>query len=157
VISDSLRKPNLIIVDGGKPQVTGAQEALAEIKVTDIPVIGLIKDDRHRTRGIMDSNHEEIILDKKSNLFLLLESMQDEVHRFAITFHQDLRSKTALESALDNIDGIGKKRKHALLANFENIEEIKKASDEKLASLGFSPRVIKNLMCALNGSDQVSR
>jgi excinuclease ABC subunit C len=157
VISENLRKPNLIIVDGGKPQVTGAQEALSEIKVTDIPVIGLIKDDHHRTRGIMNSNHEEIILDKKSNLFLLLESMQDEVHRFAITFHQDLRSKTALESALDNIDGIGKKRKHTLLANFENIEEIKKASIEKLASLGFSPQVIKNLMSALNGSDQVSR
>ena len=87
VITDNLTKPNLIIVDGGEPQVKAATLALKDINV-NIPVIGLAKDDKHRTRAIVTSNLKEINIDKKSNLFLLLEAMQEEVHRFAISFEK---------------------------------------------------------------------
>lgn len=156
VLKEKLPRPDLIIVDGGSPQVLSAQKALDEIGLTDIPIMGLAKDDRHRTRAIINNDLEEIEIDKKSNLFLLLEAMQNEVHRFAITFHRQVRSKNALESALDHIKGIGKQRKQILLKNFDNIEEIKKASPNKFAALGFPPQVITNLLCALNGSDQES-
>ncbi|HHU80054.1 MAG TPA: excinuclease ABC subunit UvrC [Acholeplasmataceae bacterium] len=156
VIRENLPQPDLIIVDGGTPQVISAQKMLDELGLETIPVMGLAKDERHKTRAIINSDLEEITIDKKSNLFLLLEAMQNEVHRFAITFHRQVRSKTALESALDNIKGIGKQRKQILMKNFDNIEDIKKASHQKLAALGFPPQVISNLMCALNGSDQES-
>lgn len=156
ILNEKLPRPDLVIVDGGAPQVLSAQKALDEIGLTVIPVMGLAKDDRHRTRAIVNSDLEEITIDKKSNLFLLLEAMQNEVHRFAITFHRQVRSKTALESALDHIKGIGKQRKQILLKNFDNIEDIKNASPNKLAALGFPPKVITNLLCALNGSDQES-
>ena len=140
-----------------EPHKSLVPKMLDELGLETIPVMGLAKDERHKTRAIMGNGDlEEITIDKKSNLFLLLEAMQNEVHRFAITFHRQVRSKTALESALDNIKGIGKQRKQILMKNFDNIEDIKKASHQKLAALGFPPQVISNLMCALNGSDQES-
>ena len=138
----------MIIVDGGTPQVISAQKMLDELGLETIPVMGLAKDERHKTRAIINSDLEEITIDKKSNLFLLLEAMQNEVHRFAITFHRQVRSKTALESALDNIKGIGKQRKQILMKNFDNIEDIKKSCHQKLDALGFPTQVISNFMCA---------
>ena len=135
VITDNLIKPNLIIVDGGEPQVKAANLALKEIGV-DIPLIGLVKDDRHKTSGIITKDLKEIKIDKKSNLFLLLEAMQDEVHRFAITFFRKTASNNMLQSSLEKIDGIGKNRRLKLLSTFDNIEEIKAASIQKLKSLG---------------------
>lgn len=135
VITDNLIKPNLIIVDGGEPQVKAANLALKEIGV-DIPLIGLVKDDRHKTSGIITKDLKEIKIDKKSNLFLLLEAMQDEVHRFAITFFRKTASNNMLQSPLEKIDGIGKNRRLKLLSTFDNIEEIKAASIQKLKSLG---------------------
>ena len=135
VITDNLIKPNLIIVDGGEPQVKAANLALKEIGV-DIPLIGLVKDDRHKTSGIITNDLKEIKIDKKSNLFLLLEAMQDEVHRFAITFFRKTASNNMLQSSLEKIDGIGKNRRLKLLSTFDNIEEIKAASIQKLKSLG---------------------
>ena len=135
VITDNLIKPNLIIVDGGEPQVKAANLALKEIGV-DIPLIGLVKDDRHKTSGIITKDLKEIKIDKKSNLFLLLEAMQDEVHRFAITFFRKTASNNMLQSSLEKIDGIGKNRRLKLLSTFDNIEEIKAASVQKLKSLG---------------------
>lgn len=139
--------PNLIIVDGGKTQVKAASIVLDNLKISDkINLIGLLKDDKHKTRGIAMVNGTELFIDKKSDLFLLLESMQDEVHRFAITFFKKTHSKNSLTSALDEIEGIGKKRKEALLKNFETIEDIKEASVEKLKSLGFPNKVALELL-----------
>lgn len=139
--------PNLIIVDGGKTQVHAAKTVLKNLDIFDkVNLIGLLKDDKHKTRGIVTSNDNEIYIDKKSDLFLLLEAMQDEVHRFAITFFKKTHSKNSLTSVLDGIEGIGKKRKEALLKNFETIEDIKHTSVEKLKALGFPEKVAQNLL-----------
>ena len=143
--------PHLIIVDGGKTQVKAALTVLKSLGLEEkVHLIGLLKDDKHKTRGLVTSNFEEIFIDKKSDLFLLLESMQDEVHRFAITFFKQTHSKNSLTSALDEIEGIGSKRKQILLAHFETIEDIKKASIEKLKSLGFPEQIAKNILEKLN-------
>ena len=144
VIQDNLTKPNLIIVDGGLPQVKAARLALDKINAK-IPVIGLAKDDKHKTRAIITSNLDEINIDKKSDLFLLLEAMQEEVHRFAITFFRKVQSVNMVSSTLDNIEGIGKMRKLKLLSNFDNIEDIKNASTDKLKSLGIPADIITKL------------
>ncbi len=149
VVSNNLTKPDLLIVDGGIPQVKAAITALKEIGV-DINVMGLVKDDNHHTRAIINKNFEEINIDKKSNLFLLLEAMQNEVHRFAITFFRKTISKSMTSSILDNIKGIGKNRKKVLLEVFSNMEEIKTASRDKLKSLGLPNDVIDNLLKKLN-------
>lgn len=143
--------PSLIIVDGGKTQIKAALTVLKKLNIDkQINLVGLPKDDRHKTRALMNSKYEEIFLDKKSDLFLLLEAMQDEVHRFAITFFQKTHTKNAFTSILDNIEGLGKKRKSILQANFETIEDIKNTSIEKLRSLGFPQEVAKNLLEKLN-------
>lgn len=151
LIKEEKALPNLIIVDGGKGQVNASMEALKKVGGKDIPLIGLVKDDRHRTRGIVRGDTlEEITIDKSSQLFLLLERMQEEVHRFAITFHRDVHTKSALASALDQIEGIGKARRTQLLTHFGSIDEIKKTSVEKLMSLGFSNKVASNVLERLN-------
>lgn len=149
---ENQKMPDLIIVDGGVPQIKAAMIALNNAKVA-IPIIGLAKDERHRTRAIVTSDLKEVHLEKRSNLFLLLESMQDEVHRFAITFFQKTHTKNAFESALDNIEGIGKTRKKLLLLNFDSIDEIKNAKIEKLKSLGFPEKVAQELLDKLKSSD----
>lgn len=149
VLDEKLRVPDLIIVDGGIPQVKAAKIVLEEIGL-QTNIMGLAKDDHHRTRAIINSDFEEINISKKSNLFLLLEAMQDEVHRFAITFFRKTHTKSAFESVLDHIEGIGKNRKKLLLENFESIDDIKNASVDKLKSLGFPEKVIQNLMAELN-------
>lgn len=139
--------PNLIIVDGGKTQIKAASIVFDKLGLSDkINLIGLLKDDRHKTRAVMDRNFEEIIIDKRSDLFLLLESMQDEVHRFAITFFKQTHSKNTVKSVLDDIEGIGPRRKKLLLENFETIDDIKNASVQKLKSLGFPQNVIDLLL-----------
>lgn len=122
--------PNLIVIDGGKPQVSSAQKALDDIGV-NINILGLVKDDNHRTDSLL-FNDEIIKIDKRSNLFLLLESIQDEVHRYAITFHHLVHGKNTFKSELDNIKGIGKVKKQAILRlvgtknfNEENLKKIK--------------------------------
>ncbi len=150
VLKDNLRKPNLIIADGGKTQVKAIKEVLDKLGITDIDLMGLVKDDKHRTRAIVDSSGNEIPIDKKSNLFLLLEAMQNEVHRFAITFFKKVHTESALSSKLDNIEGIGKERKKKLLEHFDSIEEIKKATLDELRFLGINEKVALNLLEKLN-------
>lgn len=150
VVKDNLRKPNLIIADGGKTQVKAIKEVLDKLGITDIDLMGLVKDDKHRTRAIVDINGKEIPIDKKSNLFLLLEAMQNEVHRFAITFFKKVHTESALSSVLDDIEGIGKERKKKLLEHFDSIEEIKNASIEELRFLGINKKVAANLLETLN-------
>ena len=145
VISDNLEKCDLILVDGGIPQVKAAKMALKQLNITDINVAGLVKDDKHRTRAIVNDKLVECDIKKNSNLYLLLEAMQDEVHRFAITFFKKVHSESMLSSSLDKIKGIGKARKRKLVENFETIDDIKNAEKEKLKALGIPDDVINNI------------
>lgn len=122
--------PDLIMMDGGKGQVNVALEVLQSLNI-DIPVCGLVKDDKHQTRGIIYNNNE-LIINKGSNLMQLIRRIQDEVHRFAITYHRSLRDKRTLHSVLDDIPYVGEKRRRALLVKFGIIDNIKKASMQEL-------------------------
>ena len=132
VLSDNLVRPNLIIVDGGVGQINVAREVIASLGL-DIPVVGLKKDSHHATSKLLAFTPiEEIDIDKKSNLFYLLERMQDEVHNFTINYHRQIRSKGSLSSVLDNIEGIGEKRKNELLKKYHSINKMKQASIDEL-------------------------
>ena len=133
VLMDNLEKPDLIIVDGGKAQITAANEVLNSLNL-DIPVCGLVKNDKHKTSNILykDKIYD---IDKTSNLFHMLERIQDEVHNFTIRYHRDIRSKGALSSILDDIPGIGNKRKKELLKKYTNINKMKEASIEELSNI----------------------
>jgi len=122
--------PDLIMMDGGKGQVNIALEVLNKLGI-DIPVCGLVKDDHHATRGIIYKNNE-LIINRNSNLMQLIRRIQDEVHRFAITYHRSLRDKRTLHSILDDIPNIGQKRRTALLMKFGSIDNIKKATLEEI-------------------------
>lgn len=122
--------PDLILLDGGKGQVSAVQKVLDKYNIT-IPLWGMYKDDKHRTKGLI-SKEKEIELDKTSNLYRFVASIQEEVHNYAITYHRSLRNKTLTKSILDDIPGVGEKRKKALLAHFKDIESIKKASFEEI-------------------------
>jgi len=136
--------PDLIMIDGGKGQVNVALGVLRELGL-NIPVCGLVKDDFHRTRGII-YNNEEINLDENSLGFRLIYRIQEEAHRFAISYHRSLRSKKMFKSELDDIKGIGEKRKKELLKYFHTIDNIKKASIEELAKVdGMNIRVAEDL------------
>ncbi|GFI43797.1 UvrABC system protein C [Lachnospiraceae bacterium] len=125
--------PDLILMDGGKGQVNVALRVLKELCL-DIPVCGMVKDDNHRTRGLYYQN-EEIMIDKNSESFRLITRIQDEAHRFAITFHRQLRGKGQVHSILDDIKGIGPTRRKDLMRHFENIDAIKNATVEQLKQL----------------------
>ncbi len=124
--------PDLIMMDGGKGQVHIAEKVLEELKL-NIPVCGMVKDDNHRTRGLY-FHDVELPIDTHSEGFKLITRIQDEAHRFAIEFHRSLRSKTQVHSILDDIEGIGDKRRKALLRRFKSVENIKAATLEELAS-----------------------
>lgn len=146
--------PNLLIVDGGKIQVKAAKNVLNDLGITNIDIIGLQKDDNHKTDSIITSNLDEVKIDKKSNIFLLLEAMQDEVHRFAITFFKQTHTKNTLTSILDGIKGIGKARKKILHENFKSIEEMINAPIEKYKAIGFSKDIAINLKETLKSRDK---
>lgn len=122
--------PDLILLDGGKGQVSAVKKVL-KLNNVEIPLWGMYKDDKHRTKGLI-SQEKEIELDKTSNLYRFVASVQEEVHNYAITYHRSLRNKTLTKSLLDDIQGIGEKRKKNLLNHFKDIEAIKKATFEEL-------------------------
>lgn len=126
------RLPDVILMDGGKGQVGIALEVLDELHL-NIPVAGMVKDDNHRTRGLY-YNNIEIPIDTHSEGFKLLTRIQDEAHRFAITYHRSIRSKTQVSSVLDEIPGVGPARRKALMREFESIEAIRQAAPEDIAS-----------------------
>ena len=121
------------MMDGGRGQVNIALSVLEEFGI-NIPVCGMVKDDHHRTRGLYFEN-QEIPIDTHSEGFRLITRVQDEAHRFAITFHKDLRSKKQVHSILDDIEGIGEARRNALLREFNSIEDIKNASVTRLKNV----------------------
>ena len=135
VLKDDLEKPDLIIVDGGIGQINVAKDIINKLNIS-IKIAGLKKDKHHTTEALIDGDTlEEIKIDKKSNLFYYLERMQDEVHNFTISYHRKIRSKGALSSVLDNIEGIGKVRKEELLKKYKTIDKIKNASLEELEQI----------------------
>ena len=125
--------PDLILMDGGKGQVNVALQVLDELHL-DIPVCGMVKDDRHRTRGLYYHN-EEIPIDRNSEAFRLVTRIQDEAHRFAIEYHRQLRGRGQVHSILDDIDGIGPARRKALMRTYQSLDDIKQASVEELAKI----------------------
>lgn len=146
VLKEGLPFPDLILIDGGKGQVDVAKDVLANQLGVDIPVAGLAKNDKHKTSELLFGPNLEVVpLERNSQEFFLLQRIQDEVHRFAITFHRQLRSKNSFASKLDNIEGLGPKRKKNLLKEFKSLKNITAASVEELRKAGLPKTVAKNV------------
>ena len=122
---------DLLIVDGGMNQISIAKEVANSMKL-DIDIVGLAKNDKHQTRALVDVNGNEIEIDRTSSLFFFLMKLQDEVHRYAITYQKSTRSKSLTSSILDSVEGLGKKRKDMLLKVFKTVDTIKNTSVEEL-------------------------
>ena len=132
VLKDNLTKPDLLIVDGGIGQINIAKEVIASLGM-NIPVYGLKKDDKHNTNSLIGGKDNEIIeIPKRSNVFYLLERIQNEVHNYAISYHKQIRSKGALTSILENVPGLGEKRRKTLLKKFKSLKKMEEASLEEL-------------------------
>ena len=147
---DKRTNTELLIVDGGKNHLNVAIDVVHKtLGLEQIKIIGLAKNDKHITEYIITDDYEVIEFPKTSAEYLFLKQIQDEVHRFAITYHRATKNKSMYKSSLDDIPGIGKVRKNLLLKSFSSLEEIKKAPEEKLLKLGIPKEVIKNLRSKL--------
>lgn len=145
VLKEGLPFPDLIVIDGGKGQVDVARDVLANQLGIDIPIAGLAKDDKHKTSELLYGPELNVVpLERNSQEFFLLQRIQDEVHRFAITFHRQLRSKNSFASKLDNIEGLGPKRKKMLLKEFKSLKNIQAASIEELQKVGLPKTVAES-------------
>ena len=127
--------PDVIIVDGGKSQINAAKEILESLEISSICLLGLLKNEKHQTSSLMNDKFQIYDIDKETELFYFLTNMQDEVHRFAISYHKRLRKKKFKESILDEIENIGYKRKQKLLSHFKTIDRIKDAGIEQLTAI----------------------
>jgi len=151
VLKEDLQLPDLIIVDGGKGQIAAAKEILQDELNLFIPVCGLVKDEKHRTAELMGGEPLQIVpLARDSQEFYLLQRIQDEVHRFAITFHRQQRAKSMVESQLDSIPGIGEKRRKQLLKHFGSLKKIKEAEVADFKPLGIGEKLATTILMALN-------
>ncbi|MFW6285183.1 MAG: helix-hairpin-helix domain-containing protein, partial [Bacillota bacterium] len=149
VLMDDLPKPDLVLVDGGIQQMNAAKNVLESLEL-DIPLAGLVKSSDHKTHHLLDGDHNTIDLTPGTKLFTFLSTVQEEAHRFAITFHKDLRSKGLYESILDSVDGVGAKTKKKLLRTFGSIQGIKEASYDELKALNIPHKTIENIRRALS-------
>ncbi|KXJ38161.1 excinuclease ABC subunit C [Bacillus spizizenii] len=137
VLRENLPLPDLIIIDGGKGQINAARDVIENELGLDIPIAGLAKDEKHRTSNLLIGDPlETVYLERNSQEFYLLQRIQDEVHRFAISFHRQIRGKSAFQSVLDDIPGIGEKRKKMLLKHFGSVKKMKEASLEDIQKAG---------------------
>lgn len=142
VMRDGLTPPDLIVIDGGQGQVNIAKQVIQEELGLDIPIAGLQKNDKHQTHELLFGDPLQIIeLSRTSQEFFLLQRIQDEVHRFAITFHRQLRSKNSFSSQLDGIEGLGPKRKQLLMKHFKSLTKIKEATVYEIVTVGI-PRAV---------------
>lgn len=142
VMRDGLTPPDLIVIDGGQGQVNIAKQVIQEELGLDIPIAGLQKNDKHQTHELLFGDPLQVIeLSRTSQEFFLLQRIQDEVHRFAITFHRQLRSKNSFSSQLDGIEGLGPKRKQLLMKHFKSLTKIKEATVDEIVTVGI-PRVV---------------
>ena len=151
VLKENLPLPDLIIVDGGKGQMSAALDVLENELGLDIPLCGLVKDDKHKTSELLYGEPPEVIpLGRNSQEFYLVQRIQDEVHRFAITFHRQLRGKSVFQSELDKIPGVGEKRRLLLLRHFKSIDEIRRSSISDITRLGIPKNIAIAIIEQLN-------
>lgn len=152
VQKEGLTPPDLIIIDGGQGQVKVAKEVIEEELGMSIPIAGLQKNDKHQTHDLLYGNPLRLVsLSRNSQEFFLLQRIQDEVHRFAITFHRQVRSKNSFSSKLDGIEGLGPKRKQVLLKHFKSLTTIQKSSVQEIAEAGIPYKVAQNVKEKLDG------
>ncbi|VDY71327.1 excinuclease ABC subunit C [Streptococcus sanguinis] len=155
VIRDELTPPDLIVIDGGQGQVNIAKEVIQEQLGLDIPIAGLQKNDKHQTHELLFGDPLQVVeLSRNSQEFFLLQRIQDEVHRFAITFHRQLRSKNSFSSQLDGIEGLGPKRKQNLMKHFKSLTKIKEASVDQIVEVGVPRAVAEAVREKLNPKTQ---
>ena len=155
VIRDGLNPPDLIVIDGGQGQVNVAKEVIQEQLGLDIPIAGLQKNDKHQTHELLFGDPLQVVeLSRNSQEFFLLQRIQDEVHRFAITFHRQLRSKNSFSSQLDGIEGLGSKRKQNLMKHFKSLTKIKEASVDQIVEVGVPRAVAEAVQEKLNPKTQ---
>lgn len=155
VIRDGLTPPDLIVIDGGQGQVNVAKEVIQDQLGLDIPIAGLQKNDKHQTHELLFGDPLQVVeLSRNSQEFFLLQRIQDEVHRFAITFHRQLRSKNSFSSQLDGIEGLGPKRKQNLMKHFKSLTKIKEASVDQIVEVGVPRAVAEAVREKLNPVDQ---
>ena len=153
---DGLTPPDLIVIDGGQGQVNIAKQVIQEELGLDIPNAGLQKNDKHQTHELLFGDPLEVVeLSRNSQEFFLLQRIQDEVHRFAITFHRQLRSKNSFSSQLDGIDGLGPKRKQNLMKHFKSPTKIKEASVDEIVEVGVPRAVAEAVQRKLNPQEEV--
>ena len=153
---DGLTPPDLIVIDGGQGQVNIAKQVIQEELGLDIPIAGLQKNDKHQTHELLFGDPLEVVeLSRNSQEFFLLQRIQDEVHRFAITFHRQLRSKNSFSSQLDGIDGLGPKRKQNLMKHFKSLTKIKEASVDEIVEVGVPRAVADAVQRKLNPQEEV--
>ena len=151
VIRDGLTPPDLIVIDGGQGQVNIAKEVIQNQLGLDIPIAGLQKNDKHQTHELLFGDPLQVVeLSRNSQEFFLLQRIQDEVHRFAITFHRQLRSKNSFSSQLDGIEGLGPKRKQNLMKHFKSLTKIKEASVDEIVEVGVPRAVAEAVQAKLN-------
>ena len=155
VIRDGLTPPDLIVIDGGQGQVNIAKEVIQDQLGLDIPIAGLQKNDKHQTHELLFGDPLQVVeLSRNSQEFFLLQRIQDEVHRFAITFHRQLRSKNSFSSQLDGIEGLGPKRKQNLMKHFKSLTKIKEASVDEIVEVGVPRAVAEAVRAKLHLVDQ---
>ena len=155
VIRDGLTPPDLIVIDGGQGQVNVAKEVIQDQLGLDIPIAGLQKNDKHQTHELLFGDPLQVVeLSRNSQEFFLLQRIQDEVHRFAITFHRQLRSKNSFSSQLDGIEGLGPKRKQNLMKHFKSLTKIKEASVDEIVEVGVPRAVAEAVREKLNPKTQ---
>ncbi len=155
VMRDGLTPPDLIVIDGGQGQVNIAKQVIQEELGLDIPIAGLQKNDKHQTHELLFGDPLQIIeLSRTSQEFFLLQRIQDEVHRFAITFHRQLRSKNSFSSQLDDIEGLGPKRKQLLMKHFKSLTKIKEATVNEIVTVGIPRPVAEAVQAKLHQGKQ---
>ena len=155
VMRDGLTPPDLIVIDGGQGQVNIAKQVIQEELGLDIPIAGLQKNDKHQTHELLFGDPLQVIeLSRTSQEFFLLQRIQDEVHRFAITFHRQLRSKNSFSSQLDGIEGLGPKRKQLLMKHFKSLTKIKEATVDEIVTVGIPRAVAEAVQEKLNSSEK---
>ena len=153
---EALTPPDLIVIDGGQGQVNIAKQVIQEELGLDIPIAGLQKNDKHQTHELLFGDPLEVVeLSRNSQEFFLLQRIQDEVHRFAITFHRQLRSKNSFSSQLDGIEGLGPKRKQNLMKHFKSLTKIKEASVDEIVEVGVPRAVAEAVQRKLNPQEEV--
>lgn len=156
LLKEGKELPDLVLMDGGKIQVNAAVDVIENELGLAVPVAGMVKDDKHRTAGLLFGEElKPVVLDPRSQAFHLVQRIQDEVHRFAISFHRNVRSKNSFTSELDHIEGVGPKTRTKLLRHFRSMKRLKQASVEDIQELGVNQKVAERIVNLLNQKKDV--